>query len=256
MLLPALGRAKLKAQGIQCMNNGRQLMLAWQMYVDDNHGSFPPNLSTASEANDFTTPGWVKGWLDYSGGIADTNLDFLVSPPALVGPYARSPKVFKCPADPACANGSTGPQRVRSCSMNQAFRSGTEQWQSDHLGTNTYLVYTKETGLMNPGPANLFVIVDEHPDSINDGGFAVQMPASAQATSWVDLPAKYHGDACGFTFADGHSEIHKWINAGIIPAVTYQAKDPNSTIYLLRNADVQWVAKHTSARIDGAALPY
>ena len=82
------------------------------------------------------------------------------------------------------------------------------------------------------------------------------MPASAPATSWIDLPAKYHGNATGFTFADGHSEIHKWMNPGIIQNVTFVAKDPTAAVYALRNADVQWIAQHTSARADGAPLGY
>ena len=107
-----------------------------------------------------------------------------------------------------------------------------------------------------PGPAQLFVFIDEHPDSINDGSFAVQMPNSATATSWVDLPTKYHCNSCGFSFADGHAEMHKWVNPDVIPEVQFVAKDPNSTIFKLRNEDVLWVARHNTARNDGAELPY
>ena len=260
MLLPALSRAKLKAQGIQCMNSGRQLMLAWLMYADDNSGKFAPNVFTSGEANDTTTAAWVKGWLKYGDLVANTSIANLMNPPAVLGPYSKSPAIYKCPADNSCSDGASGPPRVRSRSMNSAFRTGTEtvgkEWLDSASAPNTYKKFHKESDTVNPGPANLFVTVDEHPDSINDGSFAVQMPSSASATSWVDIPSKYHGDACGFSFADGHSEMHKWVNPDVIPPVQYVTKDPNSTIYKLRNEDVLWVARHTTARIDGASLPY
>jgi hypothetical protein len=140
--------------------------------------------------------------------------------------------------------------------MNAVFGDGTEVNFAFHMDKTTYRTYHKESDTVNPGAANLWVMVDEHPDSINDGAFAVTMPSSASATSWVDVPTKAHCNACGFTFADGHSEIHKWMHPEVIPPVTGVTKDPNSTIFLLRNEDVQWVARHTTARIDGAPLPY
>ena len=108
--------------------------------------------------------------------------------------------------------------------------------------------------MTDPPPALLWVMIDEHPDSINDGGFAVQMPSSDTATRWVDVPANYHNNACGFSFADGHSEIHKWLRPGAIPAVTYVGM--SGLINSPRNPDVIWLAKRTSARIDGKPLPY
>jgi hypothetical protein len=110
--------------------------------------------------------------------------------------------------------------------------------------------------MTSPGPSELFVTVDEHPDSINDGSFAVQMPPNDTATSWIDWPSKYHCNASGFTFADGHSEIHKWRKPDVIPPVTFTTKDPNNPLFSLRNEDVLWVARHATGRTDGAALPY
>jgi len=260
MLLPALGRAKLKAQGIKCLNDGRQIMLAWQMYADDNRGLFAPNVFTQSEANDATTAAWVKGWLKYGDLTANTSIANLMNPPAVLGPYAKSPAAYRCPADMSGSDGASGPPRVRSRSMNSAFRSGREtvvkEWLDSAASPGTYRKFRKESETANPGPANLFVMVDEHPDSINDGSFAVQMPSSDTATVWVDLPTKYHGDACAFSFADGHSEMHKWRNPDVIPSVKFVTKDPNGTVYKLRNEDVLWVAKRTTARVDGQALPY
>ena len=118
-----------------------------------------------------------------------------------------------------------------------------------------YNVFLKESQLTAPVPSDLWLFVDESPDSINDGSFAVQMPSSAAATEWIDVPARQHGDSCGFAFADCHSEIHKWVSPGNIPPTTYSSL-PKNGIYELNDADILWVAKHTSSRSDGAPLPY
>jgi len=97
-------------------------------------------------------------------------------------------------------------------------------------------------------------MIDEHPDSINDGGFAVQMPLNLGGTRWVDVPAKYHCNSCGFSFADGHSEIHRWLVPRAIPEVTYIGM--SGILNVPNNPDVIWTAKRTSARIDGTPLPY
>lgn len=252
MLLPALTKAKTRTQGTYCMNNLRQIMLAWKMYPDDNRGWFAPNEDNASG-------GWVRGWLNYSGSTDNTNIQFLIEPQyAKLGPYVKSPKAYRCPADLSCTLGRKGPERVRSISMSQAIGpdlQGTDrpprgQW----LPNPTYRVYVKETQLSDPPPSLLWVMIDEHPDSINDGGFAVQMPSSAAATSWIDVPAKYHNNACGFSFADGHSEIHRWLRPQAIPPVTYVGM--SSIFNTPSNPDVIWIAKRTSARSNGAPLPY
>ncbi len=256
LLLPALSKAKDRAQGTRCMNNGRQLMLAWQMYADDCNGRFARNTTTPAECNDATSPSWVKGWLKYGDTAVNTSVDFLINPPAQLGPYSKNPAIYRCPSDPSHSDGIGGPERVRSRSMNAAFGAGDEVMFANHLDQTTYLTYHKDSSLVRPGAANLWVTVDEHPDSINDGSFAVMMPSSATATAWIDVPAKFHGNSCGFSFADGHSEIHKWRRPDIIPPVQFVTKDPNSQIFALRNEDVQWVAARTTARIDGAPLPY
>jgi len=257
LLLPALARAKSKAWAVHCMNNGKQMTLAWKMYMDDNGGLFPANQESQSAATQFI--GWERGWLDYSGSPDDTNTSYLVDPHyAELGPYVKSDKVYKCPADKSCNNGSTGVPRVRSISMNQAIgpnSSGTAVGQGLWLPTPTYNVYLKESDMTLPDPSQLWVMLDEHPDSINDGAFAVQMPSSASATQWIDVPAKYHADACGFSFADGHSEIHKWQSPGQIPEVSYATLNKNG-IFELKNPDILWMARHTSARADGTPLPY
>ncbi len=256
LLLPALASAKARAQRIQCMSNLRQLTLAWKMYAGDNNGLFPPNEQGSGNA---TYAGWVLGYFDYNGSSDDTNLSYLIgSPSATLGPYLQNPAVYKCPADRSRSFGASGDPRVRSYSMNQAVgpgKDGTATGQGPWLPVPTYQVYINESQLANPSPVDLFIFLDEHPDSLNDGAFAVQMPSSAAATEWIDVPAKYHGNSCVFTFADGHAQIQKWLSPQNIPEVTYSALS-KSGLYELHDPDILWVARHTSARSDGAPLPY
>jgi len=260
MLLPALSAAKKRAQGIQCVNNTRQLMLGWKMYANDNNGSLVVNHDESGTGD--TTLSWVTGVLDYSGSPADTNLSYLIDPQyAMLAVYlGKSYAVYKCPTDQSCSLGASGDPRVRSYSMNAALGIGGETETDPHAKANdwlkypTYRTYIKENDMTSPAPSDLWVLLDEDPDSINDGSFAVQMPAAAAATIWVDMPSKAHGNSCGFSFADGHSEIHKWLSPGNIAAVTYQLLNKGTPE--LNDPDILWLAKHTSARSDGAALPY
>ncbi len=251
LLLPALTKAKCRATSTTCMNNLRQVMLAWKMYPDDNLQWLPPNEDNA-------LGGWIRGWLDYNGSPDNTNVQYLLDPQyAKLGPYTKNAKIYRCPADQSKSNGRTGPDRVRSISMSQAVgpdNQNKDTTRGQWLPHPPYRIYMKDGQLNDPGPAMLWVMIDEHPDSINDGGFGVAMPPTAAATKWVDVPTKYHCNACGFAFADGHSEIHKWLRPASIPAVTYVGM--SGLIFMSSNPDVLWVAKRTSARIDGKELPY
>jgi len=253
LLLPALSKAKAHALAIQCMNNTRQLAVAWKLYTDDSIGFFPPNEDGAGNVS------WVYGNLDYKASPDDTNLLYLTSPQfAKLGPYTKSPGIYKCPADQSKQRGMTGLPRVRSLSMNTAVgpdRNNRPTRPVDSwVASPPYMIFVKESQMLKPSPSDVWVFVDENPDSINDGCFGVLMPASAVSTVWVDNPATYHNNASGFALADGHSEIHKWLHPDKIAPVTYSryvhiAAGPN-------NPDVLWIAKHTTGRVDGADLPY
>ncbi len=264
MLLPALARAKQQAQTKKCMSNLRQLNTAWKMYDGDYNGIFPPNEEGSQNTS---TNGWVEGWFDYNGGgdnqTDDTNTYLLVgSPSALLGPYLSAPLVYKCPTDQSCQFGQSGVPRVRSYSMNQAVgsaRDGSANGQGKWLPSQSppyYQVYLRENQMNNPTPANLFIFIDEDPDGLNDGAFAVQMPSVAEATAWVDVPSKYHDNACTFTFGDGHVETHKWQSPQNIPTTTYTTALAENATFELSDPDILWVAKRTSARSDGTPLPY
>jgi prepilin-type N-terminal cleavage/methylation domain-containing protein/prepilin-type processing-associated H-X9-DG protein len=259
MLLPALALAKSKAQATKCMSNEKQLMLGWIMYVSDNSGKFPWNEEGG-------TPGsWCAGNEDYNNGNnptgSDTNTALLTDLPyAQLGPYFKAPAIFRCPADLSKQFGDKGLDRVRSISMSQSLGAdasgsvlGQGQWLPAGPPTQfggPWKCYFKDSDLNNPSPSYLFCFVDENPDSINDAAWAVQMPTGGgTGTEWIDWPAKTHGNATGFGFVDGHSEIHHWIRPWAIAPTKYTGLQapPES----LNNPDLWWVASRASAKING-----
>jgi prepilin-type N-terminal cleavage/methylation domain-containing protein len=237
LLLPALSRAKCRAQAISCMSNGRQLAFAWLMYADENQGKL---------ANAFDTPvyGWLDGWFNYSGASDNTNINLLKQ--GALAPYLKSVAVYKCPADMSLSFGNRGDPRVRSISMNQMFRT----WPDGHSPSPPWRIYGKTSDMLAPLPSNLWVMIDENPDSVNDAAFAVRMDPSWPATLWQDGPATYHCGGCGFSFADGHSEIKKWKDSRTVSGrmlATYRTSFQYS-ILQVQNKDIQWVQERTSAR--------
>jgi prepilin-type N-terminal cleavage/methylation domain-containing protein/prepilin-type processing-associated H-X9-DG protein len=233
LLLPALAKAKQKGQGAACISNGKQLTLAWLMYASDYNERFVYNKpSYATDTNN-----WEGDVLDWSSNQQNTNA--LLIRNALLGPYvAKNVGIFKCPADQVPC--PVGP-RVRSYSMN-AFVGP----QND-VGTpinSSWHQFLKTSDMRVP--AMLYVFLDEHPDSINDGWFVFCSAADPSETSqWSDLPASYHNGACGFSFADGHSEIKKWLSSTTIRGVRQSSSDfPIATAGQIR--DIQWVALRTT----------
>ena len=219
MLLPALAKAKTKAQGIGCMNNNKQLGLAWHLYAGDNGDGC---------ANNFTIPGteeaitskkfdnWVNNVMSYgaSSSIDDvSNTNVLWVQNGVLARYnGGALGIYKCPADhylsPAQrAKGWTG--RLRSNSMNALF--GLSDNSGGSANGHAWLdaqwrQFLKLTQV--PQPSFTWLTLDEHPDGINDAFFV----AGYNAAQWGDLPASYHNGACGFSFADGHAEVHKWLS--------------------------------------------
>ncbi len=241
MLLPALARAKGKATGILCMNNTKQLMLANNMYQGDNNDKFPGAYHGGFQpgANARERP-WVTGWLDWGTSSDNTNTIFLLDPryAVLANYFANAKNIYKCPADKFLhpsqrARGWT--ERVRSVSGNILVGEGNAE--TGPMGS-IYAHPTKASDLSIPGPTETWVYVDEHPDSINDAGC---FPPNS-SLNIVDIPATYHNGACGFAFADGHSEIKKWtgpVMRGTMSKVTLTARvniacqknDPDKTWY-------------------------
>lgn len=251
MLLPALSKAKVRAQSISCMNNGKQIIIGWLMYADDNQSRV---------ANAFD---WTPGWLDYGGRVDNTNVADLIigrpngakpneNKPALLGPYLKNPGVYKCPADLSLSgppNGKSGLPRIRSISMNQMFRT----WPDGHSAAppiGSWKIYGKTSDMTSPLPSNLWVIIDENPDSVNDAAFAMKMDFQGSRALWQDGPATYHGGGCGFSFADGHSEIRKWRDPRTLRPpmlVTYTREFPFGQLHG-NSLDIAWVQERTSAK--------
>jgi prepilin-type processing-associated H-X9-DG protein len=186
---------------------------------------------------------WVAGGLDFSSNNqANTNIQYLLN--GALGPYLKTPLVYKCVADQSHAiEGSVKLPRVRTLSMSQAFCLPTEGWLEDPK-PNYYRHYCKVSDMTLPTPVNLWVLIDENPDSVNDAAFAVRM--DPYGYQWVDWPSTLHGGGCGFTFADGHSEIHKWKDSRTLAMKTQYAPQPQPPPQP-NNPDIEWVQDRTSA---------
>jgi prepilin-type N-terminal cleavage/methylation domain-containing protein/prepilin-type processing-associated H-X9-DG protein len=252
MLLPALGKAKTKAQGIGCMNNTKQLMVAWRMYAEDNQDRVPFAYVEDNPGNKNYSAAWVHGIVSYENGNADNwNVENTIAKGAIWSNTGKSPGIYRCPADMTMVKPTSGPSsgkmvpRLRSNSMNSwvGMNEGNWTW----FGGPEFRKYLKLGDMVDPGPTKTWVLVDEHPDSINDGFFCVNMigypaPASAQLP---DFPASYHNGACGFAFADGHSEIKKWVDKRTMPPVK---KVTVTAVSQANNPDVIWLWDHTTRK--------
>jgi prepilin-type N-terminal cleavage/methylation domain-containing protein/prepilin-type processing-associated H-X9-DG protein len=244
MLLPALGAAKQRAQAVGCMSNTHQLMLAWQMYADDNQGTLAPNdygwhtaYRGAGAVKQFAMRNWVVGSMAVSLDAAW--LPDLTDPNSVISPYLHNAKIFHCPADNKNVNPFIpGRGNIRSYSMNSAV--GT-LWSSSftyagvsgapslgplgaavpggwllgagyNTGQTTYMTYGRSSSFSRPGPSRTWVFMDENPKSINDGSMAIPGYAQPGDCYLVDYPSGLHGGAGGIAFADGHSIVRKWVD--------------------------------------------
>jgi prepilin-type N-terminal cleavage/methylation domain-containing protein/prepilin-type processing-associated H-X9-DG protein len=246
MLLPALSKAKAKGQGIQCLNNLRQLGLAWVMYADDNQGRIVPN-----HGNVYGQQTWVTGWLDFSSSYDNINVDYLINNEkdgnyGLLGPYLKNAAVFRCPADKSQVTiFGRLMNRVRSMSMNN-WTGGNAYCTGN--GGNDWVALRKLEDMVNPAPAKTWVLIDEREDSINDGWFAVRMGDMVWGLWLVDYPASYHNGAGGINFADGHSEIKKWIDPRTTPVLKVGQTIPLQVPMNPANADMTWLQERTTTK--------
>jgi prepilin-type N-terminal cleavage/methylation domain-containing protein/prepilin-type processing-associated H-X9-DG protein len=238
MLLPALAKTKTKSQGIFCMNNGRQLILAWKFYATDFNDKLVASLDTGDGR-----PVWILGSLNFTAGdTQNTNVDLVINGP-LFKYGGKAFNIYKCPADRAAMGKIAGKMtpRIRSISMSQAFDVGG--W----LPGSAYKTFAKESDIR--APTKTWVFIDEHPDSINDAACAVQMAEpSATTAQIIDFPASYHNGACGLAFADGHSEIHKWLGSKIKAPVTYVGTMALNVPADDSIRDVKWWSANTTVK--------
>jgi prepilin-type N-terminal cleavage/methylation domain-containing protein/prepilin-type processing-associated H-X9-DG protein len=248
MLLPALSKAKTRACAISCLNNLKQLQYGWIMYSQDNNESVPWNGGGSPFSANLNA--WVTGWLDWYSGTptgANTNRQYLLD--GAMGPYlARTLGAYKCCAD---VLPSTYGPRLRSVSMN-GFVGDYFKTMHTTYGDIDYRIFTKTTHFTKPGPSQTWVFLDEHPDSINDGFFGMNMPPRTQwppspnqAQSWDDVPGSQHGNGCGFSFADGHAETRKWLDA--TTTVPILKNNPSTGTGKISRNDQPWMVARTSA---------
>lgn len=262
MLLPALAKAKAKSHGILCMNNGNQLMKAVHLYSMDMMDLFPPNPDDSNTAQGHN---WVAGNVD-DGQPGATNVNNLKDPKLCVlAPYfGNSIAIFQCPADvkPVKIGTKVIGRRVRDVAMSQAVGTICASFDTSGAGNHPvgakpalpvkgewldgnsgggrdtkYMTFGKQTDVRSA--SKTWVFTDEDPYSINDGSFANSVWPNAQ--KWIDWPATYHNMACGFAFADGHSEIHKWVNDST------KVKNGNvSQVTVTGSKDWAWLANVTT----------
>jgi prepilin-type N-terminal cleavage/methylation domain-containing protein/prepilin-type processing-associated H-X9-DG protein len=257
MLLPALSKAKSKAQGILCMSNNKQMMLAWRMYAEDSEDKV------------------VEGYGSTYGFVGTSSLDFSDSNPSNwdvtrdlhkspLWPYCgASAEIWKCPSDQSTVRPTSGlfqgktVRRVRSISMsnfvggngNIPFEAG---WTQDGWPARVWQVYRKIGDMNDPGPTMTWVMLDEREDSMNDGFWVTQMNGypNLATTMIVDYPASYHNGAAGFSFADGHAEIKKWIDHRTTPQLRKGQLLPLN-VSSPNNRDILWLQERATRRLPG-----
>jgi prepilin-type N-terminal cleavage/methylation domain-containing protein/prepilin-type processing-associated H-X9-DG protein len=246
LLLPVLSKAKQKAVQTSCQNNIRQLQLGWTMYANDFHDSPPHNSAGFGAGKSPDNPGWVAGnmWLDSDAGqdiTESTNIDLLTGNQyescGSIGGYVKNPGVYHCPADKSTVT-LAGQifSRVRSISMNNYM--GAEEPPG-------FRFYMKMQEITAPGPSEAWVFMDEREDSINDGLFAVD-PAAHYAIN--DYPASYHNGGSSLSFADGHTEYHKWLESTTRPPLVAGQRLPGGSKPTSSNdRDMQWLVSHTTS---------
>jgi prepilin-type N-terminal cleavage/methylation domain-containing protein/prepilin-type processing-associated H-X9-DG protein len=247
MLLPALSKAKTKAQGINCLNNTKQLMLAWFMYAGDNNDRLVNNFGIDETRS--TRNSWVNNVMTWGTEPENTNTAFVTE--AKLGRYmGRSLYAYKCPADNflhPVQRRLGWKARVRSLSMNAFVGDGGELTVNGaQIWHPTYRQFVKATDI--PNPVAIFVMLDEHPDSINDGYFLNAPEVPTSQTAWQDMPASYHNGACGISFADGHSEIHKWRGSATVLKVTTGGYTGWPTFDAAGRGDYNWLIERTAVR--------
>ena len=266
LLLPALAKAKLKAQGVQCFNNHKQLALGWRMYAEDNaerlvYASTANNTPRApsSDATDPDNYAWSGAHMDFVGGNRanwDPSYDMMKRP---LWPYVKNKAVFKCPADRSSVvfNQVTYP-RVLTMSMNLYVGGFAPAKGSGTLAGNNggwsfaepFMVYPKLSSIT--APTFIFVFLDMREDRVNWSNFMTDMtgypnnPSAYKFTS--DLPGMYHNRAAGFSFADGHSEMKKWRDNRTCPPMVTGGGDPLAvdSTPAPGSQDVAWLQEHST----------
>jgi prepilin-type N-terminal cleavage/methylation domain-containing protein/prepilin-type processing-associated H-X9-DG protein len=238
MLLPALAKAKEKAQGISCLNNMKQLDLCWILYTHDNEDTLVLNTEGQNQNS------WCGGWLNFAANNRDnTNLSNIMFPVGKLWSYNQSYGIYKCPADTSQASeGGRMYDRVRSISMNCAMNgNGGSGYQ--YAPGSVFKIFLKSNQINTP--TDDFVFLDENAGSIDDGFFGVDMMDTGASETIVNYPASYHNGSGSLSFADGHAEIKKWLDGRTkVPATSSVGM-----VSTPKNVDVEWLQSHCTTTL-------
>jgi prepilin-type N-terminal cleavage/methylation domain-containing protein/prepilin-type processing-associated H-X9-DG protein len=256
MLLPALSKAKAKAQGIICMSNNKQMAFAWRMYAEDNNDKIP-GAKQWDPAPTQVQPDWTAGnWLSLISPSDESNWNAdKYNKESVLWPYTgNSLGIWKCPSDRSTGvnnKGQTVP-RIRTLSMNNWV--GGDGWEASGswrpMDRTGWLVFMRISEMNEPGPSQTWVFVDEREDSINDGYFIVDMagyPDNPTRRKIVDFPGSYHNRAATFSFADGHAEIKRWTDNRTTPPLVAR-QNLRANIDSPNNPDVLWLQERSTRR--------
>jgi prepilin-type N-terminal cleavage/methylation domain-containing protein len=263
MILPVLRSAEEKSRGIDCLNCTKQLSTGWIMYQGDNNETLMAlahNNAGAYTAINNSSSSADYNYMDWTSSAYTTNITGLVGPTALMAGYIATPKIYKCPSD-VYKSGQNPGQRTRSVAMNGALDGGPGGGPTfvNQITGRTYFKATKATDLRFPGAANVFVFLDEQADAIDDMCFMNNEGYAPNQEQWRELPAGYHNGCGSFSFADGHSEIHRWlITSGPFATVypVHFVNYPNSSSSpwgshtLINNSDYEWLDNRTPYQIN------
>lgn len=271
MLLPALASAKARARAIQCLDNNKQLMLCWHMYSDDNNDQLigaADWVLGGQHIPNFTGPPWGEGWMDLFTPLVPANWNYQkYTEQSLLWPYCGgSLAIWSCPSDVSTGINPAHPKvllpRIRSYSMD-GWMGGpgqTDPWfpadtppYTSTGGPGGWQVFRKMSSITSLSPSMAMVFIEERPETINAGFFGIGMdgyphgsvPSDPGAWQIVDWPANYHGTASGMSFADGHAEIHHWVDARTCPP-PQNSSLAGMHISTANSQDVYWMMDHST----------
>lgn len=238
LLLTAVSRAKAAAHRVACVNNHKQIILGWQLYIDDHRGELPWNMDNG-EGLAFTN--WVAGQFNYPWEQEDAAL-LVDKDRSLLSPYVTDPLIYKCPSDRS--------KFVRSVSMNNRMnpvRPVGEPVILGGYGTN-YMIYRKQGDIRQS--SKIFVVLDERSDSMNEGYFAVDLSNTGTFSGhgtpnpywWIDTPGSYHSEGVVLSFADGHVEHHVWQEKSTLGPIGVTGPRRTSA----NDRDIKWLQERTS----------
>jgi prepilin-type N-terminal cleavage/methylation domain-containing protein/prepilin-type processing-associated H-X9-DG protein len=251
MILPALAKSREKAQGIMCMNNIRQLSLAWESYAHDNNDRVP------------YADAWVTGKMDFNPANPsnwDTSVDIKKS---LLWPYCgNAAAIWKCPADRSTIIPALGEfkglrvPRLRTMAMS-VWLGGWQgilpqvATQLPGVSSPPWRLYLKLTDIVDPGSSRTVLFWDEREDVVNYGNFFIDMTGfpnqpSLTQFSGGDMPGSYHNGAGGLSFADGHAEIKRWRDPRTTPPLRQVNWSPGASP---NNPDIIWLQERATRRV-------